>query len=332
MKLKIDTNIQSFVSRNCRVVCLFSLYAFLVGLMVLGAYIYEGYKPLFRDFVIANTAYVLAGDKQPFTEEEAGYTGGFKLDKDSIYTYGIGSNSEWVAEYVRLIVPYMEYEYVTGVSIYPVSAAVVPMVSNSSFHVAGRMYPSDGTLILNERYFLDNRWSDKRRALETLVHELVHIQGGAYIEGQSAELEAATSTATVEVLAGMCNYGDPLACDAFWHSIEGLARSSLLVQLHDLGNDWFYDFWADTFWRDKATEIAYDKSMRHWADDPEGLMTIRRKYNLVPWKNVVYGVAYGVPLNTGHAVYDVMMYSYVVIGMPFDDTAYLLQGLFWILR
>ena len=330
MKINIETNIRGYVGERASEFKRLAFGLLLVILLTVFALFFTAYKPLFRDFVIANIAYVKAGEKQPFTEEEAGYTGGFKLDKDSIYTYGIGSNSKWVAEYVRLIVPYMEYEHVTGQSVYPVSAAVVPLVSNSSFHVAGRMYPSDGTLVLNERYFLDTRWSDKRRALETLVHELVHIQGGAFIEGWSAELEAATSTATVEVLAGMCNYGDTLACNAFWHNVEGLARSSLLVQLHDLGNDWFYDFWADTFWRDSSEEIAYDKSMRHWSSDPEGLMTIRRKYNLVPWKNVIFGVFYGIPLNTGHAVYDAMLYSYVVIGMPFDDTAYLLQSFNWL--
>ena len=63
------------------------------------------------------------------------------------------------------------------------------------------MLPNDNTILLNERYVLDARWSDQRRALTTLVHELVHIQRGAYISGSSAELESATSIATVEVLS-----------------------------------------------------------------------------------------------------------------------------------
>ena len=53
-------------------------------------------KPLFRDFYLANIAHLNAGPQLPFEEDEAGYTRGFKIDPDSIYSYGIESNNVWI--------------------------------------------------------------------------------------------------------------------------------------------------------------------------------------------------------------------------------------------
>ena len=159
MKINIDTNIRGYVKERASE---FKRLAFGLSLVILWtvfALFFTAYKPLFRDFAIANIAHVNAGGKQPFTEEEAGYTGGFRLDPNNTYAYGMETNSEWVANYVRLIIPYMEYEKVAVTSIYPVAANVVPFNSVKSFHIAGRMFPSENAILLNERYFLDTRWN-----------------------------------------------------------------------------------------------------------------------------------------------------------------------------
>ena len=237
-----------------------------------------------------------------------------------------------MSDYLRLIVPYMGYEKVTPTPYHPKSAGMMPFAGNTSFHVAGRMFPNDELILLNERYLLDQRWSDQRRALTTLVHELVHIQRGAYIEGSSAELESATSMATAEVLAAMCNYGDDLACLAFWNDISGLARSSLMVQLNDLGIGGLYNFWANLAWRDSRETDAYYKSMRYWQENMDELMVIQTKYQIVPWDGIILGVTEGIKLNTGHGVCTVHMNGCKIQGMPYDDAWYLLQGLIWILE
>lgn len=331
MRLVIETSfLKPFLSRNKRTICFFSVYAILIALFLGAAYTFPFAKPILRDFVIANAAYERAGPKIPFTEEVAGYTRGFKLDPDNIYAYGIESNMVWMADYIRVIVPYMAYENATPNPIHPWSAGMVPFAGETSFHVAGRMLPNDNTILLNERYVLDARWSDQRRALTTLVHELVHIQRGAYISGSSAELESATSIATVEVLAAMCNYGDELACASFWHDIESLSRASLIVQLDEYGLLPLYELYSNIFWRDNAEVDAYAKAMRYWDTVPGGLMTIRTKYQLVPWQFILEAVTKGTRLNTQHAVCNQEGRCWVN-GMSFDDAWYLLQGLTWII-
>ena len=339
MKLVFETNIQSFIRSQRSILCRLAILVTLVLLFVGSAWLFGAFQPLVRDFYVANYAHVRAGDPVPFTEDIAEWTGGFKIDRDNIYTFGMESNSIWVANYVRQIVPYMTYENVIAQAIYPAAANVVPFGNTNSFHVAGRMIPQDSIVFLNERYFLDDKWNDQRRALETLVHELVHIQRGNFIYGTSAELESATSAATTEILAAMCLYGDELACQSFWYEIEHLARSSLLVQLDNLGAQNLYELWANTFWRDSADVDAYLKAMRFWADSPADLMAIRVKYSLVPWMDIIYGVTRGISLDTGNPLcileggYETSpTWTCKVIGMPFDDTRYLLQDLMWILK
>lgn len=342
MKLQIETNIVNWISARKRTFIILAAELLAVGALLGSAWLFNAYQPLIRDFYIANVAHQRAGDVIPFTEEIAQWSGGFKIDQNDIYAFGLESNSIWVANYVRLIVPYMTYEHVIESAWYPRAANVVPFGNTNSFHVAGRMYPNENVIFLNERYFLDPKWNDQRRALETLVHELVHIQRGNFIYGTSAELESATSAATTEILAAMCNYGDELACKSFWHEIENLSRSSLLIQLNKIGAQGLYETWANTFWRDSADTDAYSKSMRFWADSPGDLLVIREKYALVPWMDVIYGVVYDIPLDTGNplcildSAYDAFYISptwyCVVIGMPFDDARYLLQDLMWILE
>jgi hypothetical protein len=304
----------------------------LVALFIASALLYANNKPLIRDFVIANVAHIRAGEPIPFEEDEPGYTRERAIDPPNyLLTYQIQSNSFWMAEYARLIVPYFGYEFVTPNPRYPKIMGAIPFQASESFHIGGRMIPVQGGIVLlNERYFLDERWNDKRRALGVLVHELVHVQGGAYLQGESWELESATSIATLEVLAAMCNYGDTLACPAFWRNVEHFARTSLKLKLQASGLGGLYTFWANTFWRDDYEQDAFEKSMRFWENDPETLKAIYFKYNLVPWNVVVNGVATGDKLNTKHANCD--SYGCYVIGMPFDDITALLGNWLWLVR
>ncbi len=346
MRLVFETNVQDYIR------WVFKFHRSILGRLVVvvvsvllligAALLFDTWQPLVRDFYIANYAHVRAGDPIPFTDEITQYTGGFRIDEGNVYTFGMESNSVWVANYVRQIVPYMAYEQAISEGYYPRAANVIPFGNIDSFHVAGRMLPNDNVVFLNERYFLDGRWNDQRRALETLVHELVHIQRGNFIYGTSAELESTTSAATTEVLAAMCNYEDELACKAFWFEVESLARSSLLVQLHDLGAQHLYELWANTFWRNEAETGSYLKAMRFWSGSPDDLMAIRVKYSLKPWMGIIYGTVYGIPLDTGNPLcildssYDSYWaspaYTCTVIGMPFDDARYLLRNLRWIME
>ena len=170
MKFTIETNyLKPFLSRNKRTISLFTLYAVLIALFIGAALVQETVQPILRDFYIANMAEFRAGPKIPFTEEDMGYQRGFKIDENNTYSFGIESNSIWMADYLRIIVPYFGYEKVTPTPFYPKSAGLLPFMGNTSFHVAGRMFPGQDVILLNERYLLDDRWNDQRRALTTLV-------------------------------------------------------------------------------------------------------------------------------------------------------------------
>ena len=333
MKIVLDlSKVIPFLQRNKRTAGLLSLY--LAGLMVMVglALFWSAYKPMIRDFMLANIAHYRAGPVIPFEDDV--YLRGFKIDANDIYAYGIESNNTWMADQLRLITPYFFYEKVSPQGLYPKAVASVPMYNGESFHVAGRMIPDpEGYIaLLNERLFIGNRWNDQRRALEVLVHELVHVQGGNYLYGGSEKLEAATSVATVEVLAALCNYDHEYACEAFWLEIESLSRASLEVALTDMGLGHLYQAWANKFWRDDAQEGAFDKAMRRWNEDPGALMVIRTKYQLVPWKEILEKYPVGGEADTGFIIWSMEDLTGLVLGMPFDDIAYLFEEFSWFME
>lgn len=327
--MKIETNITEYVGARKQQFKILGVELLLVLVFIGSALFYANYKTLIRDFVIAVVAFERAGDPVPF--EDNVYARGRILDMDM--SYGMESNNLWMLDQTRLIVPYFPYEKVSTQGVYPVAVGSIPMAGDDSFHVAGRMIPNheEGHIaLLNEREFLDQRWNDQRRALEVLVHELVHVQGGNYLFGTSEELESATSIATVEVLAAMCNYDHELACQSFWLEVSGLARTSLLLQLQDIGRGYLYDSWARLFWRTAEQQVAYDKSMRYWDKSPDALYTIRSKYALVPWQTIVAKVSVNGKADTGIKYCNT--YGCAILGMPFDDIAYLFQEFDWLLE
>jgi hypothetical protein len=154
--------------------------------------------------------------------------------------------------------------------------------------------------------------------------------------------ESATSSATTEVLAAMCNLEDELACKAFWHEIEQFSRNSLIVQLDYYGAGWLYDTWSNAFWRKDSEVISYRKIMRFWDKRPGELMGLRKKYDIEPWRNVRWGVLYSIPLNTMTIQCEEIRLSCGklveglekchVLGMNYDDTWYMLRGIIWMLK
>jgi hypothetical protein len=321
--MKIETNIVGFTKRKRTEV----LLAVVLGvILLLGAGVFallQQNEEIIRDFQLAQFAYENAGEVIPLEPE--GYAGDNYLP--SALTWGIKSNSIWASQYARRIVPFFSYEKATFKGVYPEILGVIPFVDYENFHIAGRMIPTQGRIaLLNERFFFDPNWSDERRALEVLVHELVHVQGGNYIEGSSESLESKTSIVTIEVMAAMCNYGDPVACDAFYLEIHHLARTALHIRLAEKGYGHVYEWIANTLWRDEVEQAKYEKAMRFWSEDMDGLMTIRKKYSLIPYEYMLEAIQDTdiILLDTGHKNCSVLFCS--IIGMPMDDTAALLEG------
>lgn len=252
--------------------------------------------------------------------------------RDQIFTVGnIYYNSYWLADKVRLILPYMSYENVAPSYRYPSVILFVPEPGERSFHIGGSFSPFMNVVSINERYILDNRWNDEADTLETLVHELVHTQGGAYLADGPEDFESATSAATVEILAAMCNYGNRVACRAFWNSIHDMSRSAFRTRLYDRGLGWLYEDISNLLFRNNFDERAARKAMRYWANDMTQLAYIYRAYQVGPWENHVIPGVWGYPMENGFSVSKTYWdgYSYVSSYLIFDDTADLMGWLKW---
>lgn len=279
-----------------------------------------------RDMIVAMWAHRMAGDIVPPNN-------GMKIDyvpggRSSVY--GQLVNSAWVAEQSRMITPFMYYEGLHESGIYPEWLMWLPYPARKSFHIGGQASSTFQMIALNERMLLRNP-ADARQILGILVHESVHVQGGNFTNGPSAMIESATSAATLEVLAGMCLFDDPLACKAFWFEVEDLADASVRTNLQYNNMMGFYNWWSDLFLRDDALQKRYEKSQRYWASDMDYLNEIIWKYGRAPWMNHVLPGLQGKLLDTGNAEWVEIgpgQYVGIGLGMPFDDTRVLLGRLY----
>ena len=294
-----------------------------------------------RDIVIATIAEKKAGEKIPY---EADYS------LSQFYeVWSITTNSMWLGEQVRMIVPFFQYENINETPNYPDAIIFEPLQGFRSFHILGLaqtpvLKGDIGVVHINERFMLEDIRTDERQMLSTLVHELVHFQGGNFLGKApnylpSVLYEANTQSATIEVLAAMCNYKDEVACKAFWDEIYGYARGSLRMRLRRWHLEQYYYPLADLLWWDKVDRQAADKSLRYWMNDEDRkteLYNIINSYQKMPWERVVVPGVLGTPLDTG------LEGKCEVTGggikcdsilMQFDDAEDLLGGfVMWLIR
>ena len=323
----------------------FGILALSVAVFALGsvsaqlwAYHNTQFPQVLRDAVMAIVAHQKAGGPVPVTAD---------FNNSQFYnleeTWGITTNSKWLAYYSTRIVPYYLRERV-GSGIYPDFIIVRPWLGDESFNLGGRAQCKyDGFKMrdvcivwINSRYFDDPALMDGRDILEVFVHEMVHIQGGNFTfperleegetwAGWSAILESKTSAATLEVLSAMCNYGDPLACKSFWYQLETLSSRSL--RSHLKGDEWAYDLFADIFLRDGRGEQRARKSNRYWFSHEDERNQIIEKYYRSPYEDhLIAYLKYGMALDGGSPTY-LGDGEYLLRSVPFDDAQDLLG--FW---
>lgn len=278
-----------------------------------------------RDALFAVVAHHMAGKPAAFSP---GYGRGYILDPDQ--AWGIQTNSQWLLDKTTLIVPYFASEGVSGAPRYPLELYFVPYTAHRSFVVAGSARcdnPAETMVVLNERIVLDGKWNDEADALHTLVHELVHVQGGVFCSGTSENLESNTEAAAMEVLAAMCNWDDEIACKAFWGGVESFARRSLWVQAHRVRADWLFNLWSNAYLRTADEERAARKTDRFWGNSGERYV-ISYKYGYLPFRDIFLAGVWSPRLGvyTGLAVADARGRPLPLI-MPFDDSRDLLGWL-----
>lgn len=201
------------------------------------------------------------------------------------------SNSEWLAERTMDIVPYLVLEHVTPQGSYPEVVMIRPYVGEGSFKIGGSakcFRRSDEPLVvmLNVRGF-DRGETEESHVLSTLVHELIHIQGGSFCSGDPVSYESSTEAASWEVLAGMANNGDPVAEKAFWENMESLARISVREYLMREDADWLYQIWANVMFREPKDRQQVEKWLRYWAGNKDDLKTIITRYATTPYRKIL---------------------------------------------
>lgn len=245
--------------------------------------------------VLSEVSHLLAGDRVSHAPDY--------LQESITQTIGgTTTNSVYLTEKMRLIVPILVYEgigYEGGN--YPIVLYFGPGVGERSLHIAGYARLWAGELYVNERYVIDSRWNDEREVLAVLTHELVHFQAGVFVTGDPEDFEARTQAASVEALGALCAYGEKVACSSFWLQLEDFARASLRLELRKTFKDGekIYQKMADLLWRDAAEERSARKSSRHWNGDPSQLDYILTAYSLNPYRIVMDGVLDNKPLDTG---------------------------------
>ena len=289
---------------------------------------HEGILGAVRDVGIAEYAHLRAGPPIPVDPKVVDYEEAMSLMPEQ--TWSIVTNSQWLADIVRRIVPYYYYVDISRPATYPIGIFFEPMGDEANFHLLGQemsgqdIWGNVGPVVqLNER-MVDGDASDMRVLLTTIVHEDIHGQGGDFINpahcpepkdpnnptpdeiacwtGESPALESNTQTATLEVLASYCNHQDDLACRTFWFEVEDASASSFEVWTWDHKIGWLYDWIDKTLWLSPGQVPQFDASMRYWANNcPECLTAIVTKYGAMVWQKTLLGVVNDQTMPTGIA-------------------------------
>ena len=243
-----------------------------------------------RALYVTELSYLRQGEGKPVDPD---YTGGDVVtlpgedpNTDQL-TWGLYSNSVWLTQLFRDVVPYYAYENLVAEGRTPVLVAFFPMDNSDSFHILGQFTPYSDAVILNERMIYDVRYNDDRSILGTLIHEGLHAQGGNYLDGGSVWLESHTVAGTLEVEAAMCNYGNEVACRTFWYDLHDLAKSTVRSYARKYNVEPLFAFFNKLFWRDSKEWTWADKAIRFWASNQGELSDILYRYDQLPFEEMV---------------------------------------------
>jgi hypothetical protein len=200
----------------------------LVALALAGIQAYA-FAPIVRDASIAMLADWKAGEAVPIEVP--------KSESQIFQIYDSTTNAPLLARWAYEIVPFFATEDVSNGYPYPSFILLAPFVAQRSFVVAGQAHCEDASVYLNDRFL-----EDRAQLLGTLTHELVHTQNGNFCatpaeldSDRSVWIESHTTAATLEVMAAMCRYDNPIACQGFWQELSMLPRRSVQAKLGRLG-------------------------------------------------------------------------------------------------
>jgi hypothetical protein len=230
------------------------------------------------------------------------------------------TNSVWLYEMVETMLPYISYENIRAHPIMPEKIVIEYYdVRAGALHILGWAIPSERSLHLSEWYV---KISGLESIYGTIVHELVHNQGNLFAGAPLKDVEARTTAATVEVLAGMCLRGDQIACQAFWIDVGDLASMSFRRKMEEHGLKDLSEFLMDTFFRSGLEVRRAEKSSRHWMDNPAARDIILEYYGEYPWEQFIIPGVNGTSMRVRDKVRGLpaIIAHYEKETMKFDDT------------
>jgi hypothetical protein len=248
-------------------------------------------------------------------EEASALAVRFDRLRDAIPEEPFPASREDLAGLMLEVIPNFEYEGVTDVARFPRNFAFYPLADGGSHnHVAGKSNCAD--FVVNYRFANPiSSWHESEDWIPTAIHELAHVQQGAlcYMEPRS-NIEQSAQIATLEVMAGMVNYGNEKLVRPLISELRGMAVSTAfsLALKGDRMND-FEDL-RGKLSKNAISKAKYERTKRVWAEHPEELQFVLENYSEIPLNRMVYAIR-----ENGNTVTDLALPNRELV---IDDLAY----------
>lgn len=198
------------------------------------------------------------------------------------------------------IAPYFYYEGLISEPKYPAALEFSLFPNEANFHVLGRAACSEaggGPIQINARGVNHlSRWNMEAWLLPTLIHEMIHVQGGGFCSGLSQDLESTTQMGTLEVLAAMANHGNMDAAYALIDELRDMAMSAAYYEALRDGETDRYMRLRDRVYSEASEKARAEKSRRHWWATPQSKVNLKdvlNKYSFIPMSRVLDGLEAG---------------------------------------
>jgi hypothetical protein len=246
-------------------------------------------------------------------------------------------SNELLIRWTFEILPYFEYEGVTGRAVAPSEVRLTPYLEAMEHsHILGRAYCTEqggGPVEINARVGNPvSSWYGRPGFLATLVHELGHVQGGGLCSGDSAELESTTQIVTLEVLASMAAAGNKLALYVVLDELRDMAMGAVHFDALKAGRMSEFRAFAARVYSDPVEQSRMAKSARRWEHDQGTLREILFKYSKVPMVKVLRGLKKGAGVVEGLRLVATPSYGFSFVvpdnaprGLIIDDLVYVLE-------
>lgn len=197
-----------------------------------------------------------------------------------------------LTEFALELVPQFEYEGVVSKATFPeeVEFTYFPDAGSAN-HVLGRSDCSTFAHLNLRMAFETSTWGDTE-VLYTIAHELAHVQQGTAVCLSVADwlVENSAQIASMEVMCGLANQGNPIYLWAAVNELRGMFLSSALglAYKEDRMND--FEILREQLSPGAFAEARFQKSHRRWSDDPLRRAEILDWYNVVPINQIVWAI------------------------------------------